>query len=304
MRSVSAFISGAVIAICMSGTAAMAGIGDYIVNGEAAQEGSWPWQVRLFMFHDAQSGFCGGSLISDQWVLTAAHCAWRGGPIKSVIVGYGSIYQTELTMIDSEKVIVNPDYNPSFGSKTKADVALIKLERPLPDAAWIDIADAAAETKYASPGMKVTVTGWGSLYSPDAFKAAMNNSADKSTVDPFELQKSGKIQSPNQLRQVELQRYTYDDCLAAFAANALSAKAGVRIAESAEICAGTPKASGDSCQGDSGGPLVAKDEDNSRGYIQVGIVSWGISCGQRGLPGVYTRISEFYPWIADTVAKE
>ncbi|MCP4306828.1 MAG: trypsin-like serine protease, partial [bacterium] len=65
-----------------------------------------------------------------------------------------------------------------------------------------------------------------------------------------------------------------------------------------EICAGSPAGAKDSCYGDSGGPLVAK-VDNSRGYIQVGVVSWGAQCGNPVLPGVYNRLSRFNDWVRD-----
>ena len=52
---------------------------DFIVGGTPAQEGQWPWQVRLLDDFDVHTGFCGGSLIGDQWVLTAAHCVVQGG---------------------------------------------------------------------------------------------------------------------------------------------------------------------------------------------------------------------------------
>ncbi len=300
MRSVPALISGGLLAVCLSATAAIAGIGDYIVDGTAVDsDRTWPWQVRLFAIHDVESGFCGGSLISDQWVLTAAHCAWAGGIMDSIVVGYGSVYQTKLKLVDSVKVIVHPDY-----SKTKkADIALIKLEKPVSDATWIDVADAGAEQKTAAPGAELFVTGWGARYDPKAFKKAMQDGGDIGMqIDPHALLDAGEILSPDQLRQVEIKRYSYNDCIEAFGAIGLNEKNGLKIADT-EMCAGTPKGSGDSCQGDSGGPLVAP-ADNVRGYVQVGIVSWGISCGQRGLPGVYTRVSEFYPWIKDTMSRE
>jgi secreted trypsin-like serine protease len=66
-------------------------------------------------------------------------------------------------------------------------------------------------------------------------------------------------------------------------------KVGVQLVEDEAICAGGQGA--DTCQGDSGGPLVR--ETAYGGYVQVGIVSFGLGCGRRDYPGVYTQISKF-----------
>ncbi|KAF6096416.1 serine protease 55 [Phyllostomus discolor] len=62
------------------------------------------------------------------------------------------------------------------------------------------------------------------------------------------------------------------------------------------LCAGYENSSYDSCQGDSGGPLVCTTGSDKKWY-QVGIVSWGKSCGQKDTPGVYTLLENYSPWI-------
>src|SRR5687768_11130509 len=70
---------------------------EMIVGGTPAPDGKYPWQVRLYSAMDDDKGLCGGSLISDQWVLTAAHCVVQDSSLPEnlaavdhIVVGYGS----------------------------------------------------------------------------------------------------------------------------------------------------------------------------------------------------------------------
>jgi len=148
---------------------------------------------------------------------------------------------------------------------------------------------AATDKSIASAGAKVTVTGWGALWSPydkDVASLMPDLGEGKEMTD--------KINFPLKLREVEIEAMDNDTCNSAFAGDKLS------VAET-EICAmyqGTTKAS---CQGDSGGPLVVATPGTPRGFTQVGVVSWGTICGNTVTPSVFARVSSFNDWINDTM---
>ncbi len=267
---------------------------EMIVNGKEAPDGKYPYQVRLYSSAEDQYGFCGGSIIAPQWVLTASHCVTDGdlnqGPAtqkdpEDIVVGYGSNDRTQTKRIQAVKIIARDEFLAK-GLDGKHDVALIKLAEPIPDAPVVTLADSDTDKRLASAGAKVTVTGWGALWSPfDKDVAALMPDLGEGK------EMSDKINFPLKLREVEIEAMDNDTCNAAFAGDKLS------VAPT-EICAmyqGTTKAS---CQGDSGGPLVVATPS---GFTQVGVVSWGTICGNTVTPSVFARVSAFTDWINDTI---
>ncbi len=125
---------------------------EMIVGGKPAAQGKYPWQVRLYESMDDEIGFCGGSIIAPQWVLTAAHCLVD---TESVVVGFGDVDRTKTKKIKSAKVIVNPTYLDG----EKADLALVKLSEPIDDAPVVALADNTSAQRLLQPGARVTVTG-------------------------------------------------------------------------------------------------------------------------------------------------
>lgn len=234
-----------------------------IVGGRKAIHGSAPWMARLYDRHDREH-FCGGSIVNNFWVITAAHCITEKGiGADNLMIRLGD-YDTRLT--DESEVllgvdeIITPD---GFDEGTfDEDIALIKLITPVyvftDYIRPICVPNITVARRSYKIGNKGKITGWGRV----------------AELGPL----------PRYLTEVSLPLVGKRRC-----------RASTNYTVTTNMfCAGYPRESGDACRGDSGGPFAVQFRD--RWYL-LGIVSWGEGCGQEGKYGFYTRVSKFLDWI-------
>jgi len=235
-----------------------------IVNGLPAGHGEFPWQISLrfspYSFFQKQH-ICGGTLIAPGWVLCAAHCFGSSKNPAKFRVRIGEWHQQNDDGTEKDiavsKIIVHSQFNKPH--PVEHDVALIKL------ASHVDFSG-----PYAGPACMPNagddyrgtegcwLSGWGLVKPPRDM--------------PNTLQKlQGKIWTDADLKG------RWKDMI-----------------QPGMIGFGTDRSS--ACMGDSGGPLVCPSKSKPGQFDVVGVVSWGTGVCQ-GMPGVFTEVAHFLPWI-------
>ncbi|XP_003462483.1 ovochymase-2 [Cavia porcellus] len=243
-----------------------------IVGGDQAEKGSYPWQVSL---KKRKKHICGGTIISPQWVITAAHCVAKRSitSILNVTAGEHDLSQTEPgeQILNIKTIIIHPQF--SIKKPMEYDIALLKMAGTFQFGQFVGPICLPEPRERFEAGFICTTTGWGRLAEGGIF--------------------------PKVLQEVNLPILTQKECAAAL----LTLKKPFK--GKTFLCTGSPEGGRDACQGDSGGSLMCRNKKG--GWTLAGVTSWGLGCGrgwrnngqeqEQGSPGIFTDISKVLPWI-------
>ncbi|CAH0730203.1 unnamed protein product, partial [Brenthis ino] len=255
-------------------------IGD---NNHEAKFGEFPWMVAVIKLEpvnqDNPSAYVnlylgGGSLINPSAVLTAAHTA-RGRPLLARAGEWDTQTEKEVYPYQDrnvKEVVVHKDFN---GGNLFYDIALLFLESPMTLAPNVGVVCLPPQGLRAKAGSKCFASGWGK----DKFGKEGNY---QNIMKKVELPVVDRKVCQNNLRKTRL--------------------GSNFLLHTSFMCAGGEPGV-DTCEGDGGSPLVCPIEFETERYMQSGIVSWGIGCGQDGAPGVYVDVANLRGWIDNEIIR-
>uniref|UniRef100_A0A670Z5C6 t-plasminogen activator n=1 Tax=Pseudonaja textilis TaxID=8673 RepID=A0A670Z5C6_PSETE len=232
---------------------------------------SHPWQAGIFVKNRGLEGYhCGGILINSCWVLSAAHCFPKGFHPRRLKVVLGRTFRVKSSATEQifqvERYITHEKYDPRTLDN---DIALLKLKHPFENC--------VTETDSVHP---VCLPKAG-LQLPDWTECEVSGYGKHEMSSPFHSER---------LKEGHVRLYPDSSCTPARLAN--------RTVTENMLCAGDTRQLHDACKGDSGGPLVCLNDGRMR---LIGIISWGVGCGTKNTPGVYTRVVRYLNWIQENI---
>uniref|UniRef100_A0ACB8EWG1 Uncharacterized protein n=1 Tax=Sphaerodactylus townsendi TaxID=933632 RepID=A0ACB8EWG1_9SAUR len=291
------------------------------VGGEDSVAGEWPWQVSLMKMG---KHVCGGALISNDWIVTAAHCFQQNSSPSqfNVLLGANKLENSwpHKLSIGVGEIFRNPRY---AGEATSGDIALVRLAQPVRFTDYIIPICLPAANVHFPPGMKCWVTGWGDISEGRhtvAYVASLKHRAsEKDQVKPesacwephFETHMypppnaltglptalcfpiAEDLPAPKKLQKLQVPIIDTQTCRRLYSIDTGDNMPPKSIQDDM-MCAGYAEGMRDTCKGDSGGPLMCR---MNKVWLLAGIVSWGEGCAERNRPGVYIRLTSYQGWI-------
>uniref|UniRef100_A0A2K6F0P8 Tissue-type plasminogen activator n=1 Tax=Propithecus coquereli TaxID=379532 RepID=A0A2K6F0P8_PROCO len=250
-----------------------------IKGGLFADITSHPWQAAIFVRNRRSPGdrfLCGGVLIDSCWVLSAAHCFQERFPPHHLTVILGRTYRLvpggEEQKFEVEKYIVHKEFDDDTYDN---DIALLQLKSDSPRCAQ------------ESSSVRTACLPAADLQLPDWTECELSG---------YGKHEASSLSYSERLKEAHVRLYPSSRCTSQHLFN--------RTVTSNMLCAGDTRSGGnqdnlhDACQGDSGGPLVCLKDNR---MTLVGIISWGLGCGQKDVPGVYTKVTSYLDWIRDNM---
>lgn len=228
-----------------------------IVGGVPATKTDAPWQAIV----TAAGKLCGGVVISDKDIATAAHCV-NEADASTINVRLGAATTEDLLRspyLSVTAVTIHPNWQKGSGYY---DIAILRLEKTIeeqPTIHRIDLPSAEDGQTWAQGDSPARVAGWGST-----------------TGNPSSTSRNLNVADVNILRGA---------CTGY----------GLEFDQDLNMCAGITGGGVDACQGDSGGALAAPTSGAK--WTLAGLVSFGRECGSSDFPGVYVNVASLMPWI-------
>jgi len=242
-----------------------------VIDGEKANQGEFPWIVSLRSFSVIGfTHFCGGSIVGDQWIVTAGHCCYGNSDGAFIHAMAGGVKldlpESGVQKVNIDKVLLHQDFNYTL---IQNDICLLKTKTAFE---WtdtvkaVDLPESMAETEAGVVGQ---LAGWG-----------------EDGIWPVPAE---------HLRKTSVPVMSDSDCNATYLD--YDAKYNLpNVVLDSMICLQDPNdVDRGSCSGDSGGPFTVNG-------TLTGLVSWGAGgCASSGYPSVMTQLSYFITWIQETM---